>query len=111
MDYINEILIKDVISKVVHDDNKELEQRFVDCGKSIEREITESCTNSIESINKITENLLTIPDNVVLYKDKNRAKSISMEEFEALEKECDGLTKIFFEVCNINIKIIKEMSN
>lgn len=66
-------------------------------------EISESCKKGIDGVNAHIEKVLTIPDNVILYRDKLFAKEITEQQLKDLQNEVEALKDKMKEVMMIHL--------
>lgn len=76
----------------------ELHQKIEDVTKSIVTEINNNCQEGIIAVNKVIEDNLTIPENVLLYSDRLHATNPTQADVDVLSEECQRLEQSVKEV-------------
>jgi coenzyme F420-reducing hydrogenase delta subunit len=94
MDYMNTIffnLIKDI--------KPEMEEKIRDITKLVARNISESCKENLDRlVNAKVEKSLSIPNNVILHKDRVQTMKSSESDLKVLEEEVRELSNTVKEV-------------
>jgi hypothetical protein len=99
--------VKDLNQSFNHllkDINSELKEKIDEVTKSIVADVKQSCQEDIVSVNKIIEEKLRIPENVLLYADNLHGTKPTQADVDALSEECQRLEQNVKEVTIIDAR-------